>query len=98
MHRLGLCLLDPEFGVKVESFTGALFAEWSQKWLEVEAPKDVEMLLSLLVRCNVLVRRQLRKFLSRDGLCLQIEKGSKANKGYAIDVERMRDYARSNKR
>ena len=61
----------------MESFTSALLLEWTTRWLSIDQAKDVEHLLSLMVRVSVLE-----------------EKGSKTNRGYKFDVERILEMGR----
>lgn len=73
MVRLAVALLDPNYGLVVDSFAQPLLAEWMSRWLEIDQPKEVEQVLAVMVRTSVL-----------------LEKGSKVNRGYQLDVEKIR--------
>ena len=55
--RLALAMRHDEFGMLVESFTQTMFAEWCEKWLHIEASREVDQLLGLMVRSSYLVEK-----------------------------------------
>lgn len=55
--KLAISMRQPEFGLKVDSFTASYCAEWMNTWLGVDQAKDVDHILSLMVRSGLLYEK-----------------------------------------